>query len=270
MSDFNICSSNLGYEMYDSLSVTNVTHHINEASFKNVATYRMCSVISGFGSISHSGEALPISAGDVVIIPPGFSASLSGEGIEIVSSTLKGREMNSYADELGFRNTVKRFGGLAAACDLWRAVKVTETSFIKNIRVKGIVLYTISEIYSSLSEAEKSVSESVAYRVKAYIDDNFTSPELSLKMIGEELSYHPNYVSKAFKSEFGMNVSRYVNVIRIRHSRFLIDSGEHSVKRLAELSGFLDEEYFSAVFKKQVGETPREYIKRNQNYGSVM
>ena len=110
-----------------------------------------------------------------MIIPPSFSAVISGEGLEISSPSLKGREMNAYADEVGFRCAVKSFGGLSAVRDMWKVLNGTENSFIKNLRAKGIVLYTISEIYSSLYASEKTVSDSIAYRVKEYIDDNVTN-----------------------------------------------------------------------------------------------
>ena len=270
MNDLSFCSSNLGYEMYDSFSVTSILRHENEASFKNSAVYRMCCVISGCGFISSSTETLPLAESDVIVIPPACSAHLYGDDLVFLSVCVKGREMNTYSEELGFAKVIKKLSHLSTVLELWKTLDAPGASMIKSVRAKGVVLYTISEIHTAFCTGGSEGIDSVASRIKEYVDNNFTSPELSLKKIGEELSYHPNYVSKVFKNEFGINVAKYVNITRIRHSRLLIDEGESSVKRIALLSGFLDEEYFSSVFKKIVGETPREYIKRNQNYGSIM
>ena len=270
MNELSYCSSNLGYEMYDSFSMTSILRHENEALFKNSAMYRMCCVISGGGFISHSGETLPLAESDVIIIPPACSAHLYGDDLVVLSVCVKGREMNTYSEELGFTKVVKKISQLSTVLELWKTLGEPGASMMRSVRAKGVVLYTISEIHTTFCGDESDRVDSVATRIKEYVDNNFINEELSLKTIGEELSYHPNYVSKVFKNEFGINIAKYVNIMRIRYSRILIDEGEISVKRIAQLSGFSDEEYFSSVFKKIVGETPREYIKRNQNYGSIM
>ena len=270
MYGLSFCSSNLGYEMYDSFSVFGVGHHKNDALFENSAMYRMCCVISGEGYINHVSKSEPLMSGDVLVIPPTFTAHLCGESLEIVSVGVKGREMNNYSEDLGFVNAIKKITGLNSVVDLWKTLSLPDNFTVKNVRAKGVVLYTISEIYNAICGTVNEVISSVATRAKNYIDGNFTTPEFALTMIGKELSYHPNYISKIFKKEFGINVAKYISIARIRHSLFLIEEGETSVKSLAQLSGFIDEEYFSSVFKKHVGENPREYIKRHQYSGSTM
>jgi len=270
MNGFNLFSSNLGYEMYDSLTVTGVEYYKDEAFLKNSPVYKMCFVTFGDGEVEHLGEIIFFTVGDVLIIPPTCSARIVGKSFEIISVDVKGREMDIYSKELGFARSIKKVSGLSDNVSMWKRLDASQNVLHRNIRAKGVILCAISEMYDTVGCNDGDETETVAARIKAYIDQSFTVCDLSLKMIGNALTYHPNYVSSIFKNKFGINISKYVNIVRIRHSRFLIDMGEHSVKRLAELSGFSDEEYFSSVFKKHVGETPREYIKRNQKYGSVM
>jgi two-component system response regulator YesN len=60
-----------------------------------------------------------------------------------------------------------------------------------------------------------------------------------------------------------MGVNEYLRTLRINHAVFLIDHGIDSVKNVALLSGFSDPLYFSAVFKKHIGMSPKEYRERN-------
>jgi AraC-like DNA-binding protein len=43
----------------------------------------------------------------------------------------------------------------------------------------------------------------------------------------------------------------------------LLEHGIDSVKNVALLSGFSDPLYFSTVFKKDIGISPKEYMKKN-------
>ena len=56
-----------------------------------------------------------------------------------------------------------------------------------------------------------------------------------------------------------MGFNEYLKNIRIKHATFLFAHGINSVKNVAHLSGFSDPFYFSSVFKKEMGVSPKEY-----------
>ena len=56
-----------------------------------------------------------------------------------------------------------------------------------------------------------------------------------------------------------MGYSEYVRSLRIKYAVSLFDHGIDSVKNVALLSGFTDPLYFSTVFKKCLGVSPKEY-----------
>ena len=59
----------------------------------------------------------------------------------------------------------------------------------------------------------------------------------------------------------GITYSEYLRNLRIRYAASLFDHGIDSVKNVAFLSGFTDPMYFSGVFKKVTGLSPKEYKK---------
>jgi two-component system response regulator YesN len=62
-----------------------------------------------------------------------------------------------------------------------------------------------------------------------------------------------------------MNVcySEYLRNLRIKYAIALLDNGIDSIKNVAILSGFSDPLYFSSVFKKMVGVSPKDYKDTN-------
>ena len=62
-----------------------------------------------------------------------------------------------------------------------------------------------------------------------------------------------------------MSYSEYLRNYRINYAVSLLNHGIDSVKNIAFLSGFSDPLYFSNVFKKVMGISPKDYKARNNN-----
>lgn len=261
-------SSNYGYEMYDALSVTSLEKRcggeMRSPWFS--AEYRIYYVTDGQGSFMDR----EVVCGDVIFAPPACSVLPDGENIEYVAVLAKGGEMKGFADKLGFSKGAKIFPSLTGILSLWRSV--FEFDFTaRMLRAKGLIYYTVSEIFanSSAINSAKSIL-TAAEQVKLYIDSNFTRADITLKQISDALSYHPNYVSKMFNNRYRVGISKYINIQRVRYACSLMEEGESSLENVSSLCGFTDEEYFAVVFKRQMGETPRDYMKRLRNPGTAM
>jgi len=262
-------TANLGYEMYDSMSVINVVHKnasAQPATWCQHVSFRVFFIISGSGDF----EKNTVGEGDVIFVPPVCNSNPKGESLEYVCISVKGYEMNSFAEKLGFMKATKIYYALTDILPIWKSLCDLDFS-IKLLRAKGVVYHTVSEIYRlSLSRLDSKSVMGAPEQIKMFLDNNYTDPDLSLKKIGEALSYHPNYISKIFNSRYGMRISRYINIVRVRLACSLMDEGEDSIKEISSLCGFTDEEYFSTVFKQQIGETPKEHIKRLRNPGTAL
>lgn len=95
-------------------------------------------------------------------------------------------------------------------------------------------------------------------KVLTYIDTNLCA-DLSLKAFSENLSINASYLSTLFKKEMGISLTEYVNQKRILHAQRLIVSTNLPVKSIAQQCGIPDICYFSRMFKKISGITPKEY-----------
>lgn len=64
------------------------------------------------------------------------------------------------------------------------------------------------------------------------------------------------YFCNVFKETMGMTATEYINGLRVKRAADLLTATDMSVTEAALCSGFSDLNYFSRVFKKQMGVTP--------------
>jgi two-component system response regulator YesN len=98
----------------------------------------------------------------------------------------------------------------------------------------------------------------VIYKSADYIRRNYMK-KISLDDVAEYVYLSPSYFSKIFKDEMKCNFSVYLNNIRIEHSKKLLISDKVKLVDVAGLVGFEDQSYFSKVFKKLTGGTPKKF-----------
>lgn len=94
--------------------------------------------------------------------------------------------------------------------------------------------------------------------IKKYISENY-SKNITLTDVGEVLYSSPYYISRIFKQETGMNLIDYINEVRITQAKELLKDPHYKVYEVAEMVGVPDSHYFSRLFKKMTGLSPKEY-----------
>jgi len=85
--------------------------------------------------------------------------------------------------------------------------------------------------------------------------------DLSLSVLAEHFGKNATTLSSAFTKEVGMNVTNFIHRTRIEKAIHLFNTTKMSVSDVAVSVGFQDFAYFSRLFKKQIGCSPREYCK---------
>lgn len=123
-----------------------------------------------------------------------------------------------------------------------------------------MLLYALSKIDTAPAKENRIISQIVSLT-----DEGFINFDLSLENISKELGYNPKYISHLFKEKMGIGYSAYLQNRRIEYAITLFDHGIDSVKNVASLSGFRDPYYFSTVFKKHVGVSPKYYKGKETN-----
>ena len=95
-------------------------------------------------------------------------------------------------------------------------------------------------------------------KILDYLHRNFTK-KITLSDIGRVSFFSPVYCDAVFKEDVGTSIIDYVLTVRIEESKKLLAESDMDIKQIAESAGFSCNNYFSRVFKKRVGCSPREY-----------
>ena len=105
---------------------------------------------------------------------------------------------------------------------------------------------------------ENNNSKLLVRTMKSYIS-NHLAQDLSVTNLAEVFNNNPSYISRLFKQIEGTVLSQYVKEARILEAKHLLRTTTLSVQNIADEVGFDTAQYFSMVFRKEVGVTPKTY-----------
>lgn len=98
----------------------------------------------------------------------------------------------------------------------------------------------------------------VVFKAMEYIRQNYDR-KLSLDDIAQHVYLSRSYLSSMFREETGQTLFAYINQVRVEKSKlFLMDPGV-SLAEVAAHCGFEDQSYFTRVFRKVTGVSPKQY-----------
>lgn len=116
----------------------------------------------------------------------------------------------------------------------------------------------VTEACSNIITKREEQTSGLISKAKAYIEKNYNK-DISLDEVSRSVDISPYYFSKLFKEETGENFIEYLTNIRIEKAKKLLLYSDMSIKNICIDTGYSDPNYFSRIFKKQVGLTPTEY-----------
>ena len=138
-----------------------------------------------------------------------------------------------------------------------------EGSEYRETVLKGYITALLGKILDKAdlkkNELEKlnTVGEIMDFCNKRY------SEKLSLEYLEAELHISKYYISHVINEKVGVSFNDFVNSIRINEASRLLITSDKSIKEISEEVGFSTQRTFDRAFKRQKGETAREYRQRN-------
>jgi AraC-like DNA-binding protein/DNA-binding response OmpR family regulator len=130
------------------------------------------------------------------------------------------------------------------------------------LQSKGI--WSDTEIISALNRALFGAENLPAHtsalvkRAVAYLHQNYSRP-LTRWEIAASVGVSEDYLTRVFNRELDISPWDYLNRYRILQAQALLQNTQRSIADIAHLVGFKDQAYFSRVFSKQVGISPRSF-----------
>ncbi|HEX2927926.1 MAG TPA: helix-turn-helix transcriptional regulator [Ruminiclostridium sp.] len=117
----------------------------------------------------------------------------------------------------------------------------------------------------------KPLSGSTITKFNEYLVGYFETRESAEKglptvnQMALQLNLSPKYLSDLLKQETGKTAMELIHLFVISEAKNMIVSGEKSISEIAYQLGFDNPPYFSRLFKKEVGLSPKEYKNQIMN-----
>ena len=120
----------------------------------------------------------------------------------------------------------------------------------------------------TLKSKKKTYKDHVVTNVQKYIK-NHVEEKLGLNEVAAVFGLSPNYLSVLFKKNCGIGFSEYTTQQKISRAKALLLEQDMKVYEVADQLGFESAFYFSKVFKKVEGISPREFIQQKTNTPTI-
>lgn len=125
------------------------------------------------------------------------------------------------------------------------------------------VLYTFAEkVKQSKNEQHSKKIINCKDYIYRHIYDDINHDD-----IAKQTGLSPKYLSALFKKEVGLSVSEYIQQTKIEEIKKLLAYSNTPISDIGSMFHFNDQSYFTKVFKKVVGVTPKQYRERHHLLG---
>ena len=120
----------------------------------------------------------------------------------------------------------------------------------------------VAETAGSVVHVYERRSKVLIEKARLFVDEHFPE-QLSYKDVAKEVFISPSYFLYLFKRETGTTFVDYLTAVRVGEAKKLLLSSDRSITEIAFAVGFNSSNYFSVLFRKTVGVTPKDYRSGN-------
>jgi AraC-like DNA-binding protein len=125
------------------------------------------------------------------------------------------------------------------------------------------LLIEVFEKYLKKKSANKKIP-AWAKELKDILQDHVDT-SVTLKQLSKSLDINPAYLSREFSKYFNdLSFGEYIRKLRIEKAIEYLNTSNHSLTKIAYLTGFSDQSHFTRIFKKHTGSNPSAYRKKLQ------
>jgi two-component system, response regulator YesN len=136
------------------------------------------------------------------------------------------------------------------------SIKMADHAMDSTVDMIRWVNYLLEKTFEYEEEVAKSAT--IIGKINDYIHEHYAE-NIGRNEVAEEFYLTPEYIAKLYKKKTGNSLKDYINICRIDKAKELLKSGERNVSNIADMVGFDNYSYFSTVFKKSTGVSPKKY-----------
>ena len=186
-------------------------------------------------------------------------APIKCDGV-IIGYMMFGQVVDTHDKESGWENVhkcVKNYNvDLVALRDSYYRLRTISPEHIK---AAAHILQACAG-YIWYSDCLIESGDDLAFRIEQYITRNIAK-KLTSDLLCDELCISRAMLYQTSRESFGMGIARYIKEKRMNLAGQLLLATNYKISTIAEMTGIGDYNYFTKLFKTEMGVTPKEYRK---------
>ena len=154
------------------------------------------------------------------------------------------------------------------------AIKYSACGYVLKISIIDELPEAVEKAIGNLSRLKKEFEttearrteepESLLSQVEQYVEGNYRN-KITLDDIADTLHVNRSYLSRFYKNKTGVNLFDAILNKRIEAAKDYLRNTDMKTYEISEAVGVEDAGYFSKMFKKITGVSPKEFRKREKN-----
>jgi len=234
-------------------------------------------VIRGDMSLIMRRRRYDARAGDTLVVPP-HTAHRDWfdpeKGLEVFMVFFRWKPAREFFSRVGNRTLLampagrkREIGRIVDRLRMDRADGEREAGLVVRSRLATILMLMLREATERRRRPAKSSSGALRRRrrrqlinnAKEYLRDHMREC-VSLHQVARELRVSPYYLSHVFSEENEFSLFSYLTTLRMEKAKALLSEGRLNVSETAFAVGFANPNYFSKVFRRYFGRSPRDCL----------
>jgi AraC family transcriptional activator of pobA len=253
----------------ETIADRSVLHDWELAPHRHARLHQVLLVEKGGGSVTLDGKALLLTQGSLVNVPPDHVHSFRFEkdtrgwvttlADELMDELLVG--VGTQRSEINQATVLQSDAFIAKTVQqIWLEFSSQEKARALMLRgLSGVLLAWVARQLAASSIGDAQPNDSVlVQRFKALIEQNFAS-HWTVSQYAEALSISPTHLSRLTRATNGMSALRMIEARLMREARRNLAYTNLSISSIAYTLGFSDPAYFSRVFTKDAGISPKAF-----------
>jgi len=253
----------------ETIADRSVLHDWELAPHRHARLHQVLLVEKGGGSVTLDGKSHPLSQGSLVNVPPNHVHSFRFEkdtrgwvttlADELMDELLVG--VGTQRSEINQATVLQSDAFIAKTVQqIWLEFSSQEKARALMLRgLSGVLLAWVARQLAAASIGDAQANDSVlVQRFKVLIEQNFAS-HWKVSQYAKALSISPTHLSRLTRAANGMSALRMIEARLMREARRNLAYTNLSISSIAYTLGFSDPAYFSRVFTRDAGISPKAF-----------
>lgn len=119
----------------------------------------------------------------------------------------------------------------------------------------------IESLQCIINKYELNKQDSLISKICALIVSNISNEKI-LDFVAAEIGLSKDYIGKMFRNKLGITMGEYCTLIKMEYAKKMLQDSNMKIYEISTFLGYTTVDYFSKLFKNNVGHTPMQYRKQ--------